>query len=114
VLELVFSESSRVESLRMSELRNEYRPHYEYGILPVVTRIGATFPNLRNLIAMELEFPDGPFIPEAFNLKILVTGASGSMQKLDLASGTMSFDMLCSLSLVTLSTTYNLVLEEKE
>jgi hypothetical protein len=113
-LELVFGESSRVESLRMSVLQNEYRPHYEYGISPVVTRIGATFPNLRNLIAMELEFTDGPFIPEAFNLDVLVTGASGSMQKLDLANGTMSFNVLCSLSLVTLSTTYTLVLEENE
>jgi hypothetical protein len=57
VLERVFKESARIETLRLSDYPGVFpnRPYYQHGILPIVTRLDAAFPSLKTLRGMEWE-----------------------------------------------------------
>jgi hypothetical protein len=102
-LERVFRDSERIESLRLSDEPRKCTPHYEHGILPIITRLNARFPALKSFCGMEWEVPFDRSQMWTLNLDHLVKGASETLRELDLPSGSMSFDVLCSLQLTSLT-----------
>jgi hypothetical protein len=96
-LEHVFQDSPRIVSLRLSEYPNQCTPHYEKGILPILTKLRTVFPRLKTLRGMS-----DPNLPWWMDQNILVNGASGSIRSLILPRGVLSHKVICSFKLVTL------------
>jgi hypothetical protein len=102
-LEHIFQDSARIETLRLSYYRGQCRSHYQNSILPIITNCRPQFPKLKTLRSM-----DRDSLPRGINMDVLVQGASGSLQEIELPWGVLSFEVLCSSRLVTLKIGNNL------
>jgi hypothetical protein len=95
VLNSVFQNATRIESLVLTDYVSVYTPYFKQCILPILTEHKPEFPSLKTLRGTTTGSRD-------LNYDCLVNGASGSLQNFELPSGRISFDLLCSFHLVEL------------
>jgi hypothetical protein len=108
-LEWALRESTRIECWRLSGRSLECDLYDEDGIMTIITRLEATFPNMKTF-----EIMDSNPRTASLNIDTMLKGAPKSIQQLTLPTGTISFDVVRYCRLVSLTFSHNLTFSKAE